>query len=349
MNIVAVLATFLAASVEWVEALTIILAVGLSRGWRSALTGTAGALLTLAALVVVFVALGSSVGRYVPLGLARTLVGVFLLLFGIRWLHKAILRSGGLKALHDEDEAFKETREHLGGGVAAGALDWVGTVTAFNGTFLEGLEVVFIVIALAGLNGLPAATAGALGGLVVVAGAGVVIRHPLSRVPENTMKYVVGLMLTAFGTFFAGEGLGVQWWNTDLSLLPLIAGYGICSVVIVLLLRRPPALGGGRALRTLQGAAAEVWGLFVGEGPLAIAAVAVLLAIGLFVARAGHAELAGLLLAAGVVIALLIGLSDGFQQARRRSAAKAAEPAESQPEPDGEPADGRATLAGTRR
>jgi Ca2+/H+ antiporter, TMEM165/GDT1 family len=337
MNVVALIAVFLASAVEWVEALTIVLAVGITRGWRSSLTGVAAALGVLLALVLVFVALGAGAGRYVPLDLARTLIGVFLLLFGIRWLHKAILRSSGLKSLHDEDEAFAETRRQLAGTAASGRLDYAAVATSFNGTLLEGLEVVFIVIALAGLSGLPAASIGALAALVAVAVVGVFVRAPLSRVPENTMKYTVGVMLTAFGTFFAGEGLGVAWWNGDLSLLPLIAGYAMASLLIVQLLKRPlSAPSSSRALAAARAAVAEVWGLFVGEGPLAIATVAVLLAVGLFTARThGNAELAGLLLALGVVGALLIGLSSAFGQARRAPArAEASGPA---PEPAPEP------------
>lgn len=337
MNAVALIAAFLASAVEWVEALTIVLAVGITRGWRSSLTGVAGALGTLLALVVVLVVLGAGAGRYVPLDLARSLIGVFLLLFGIRWLHKAILRSAGLKALHDEDEAFAETRRHLAGGVASGRLDHAGVATAFNGTFLEGLEVVFIVIALAGLSGLPAASIGAVAALVVVAFVGVLVRAPLSRVPENTMKYTVGVMLTAFGTFFAGQGLGVRWWNGDLSLLPLIGGYAVASLLIVQLLKRPlPLPSSSGAVAALRAGVAEVWGLFVGEGPLAIATVAVLLAVGLFVARTtGRAELAGPLLGVGVVGALLVGVSSAFGQARRAHAPgapeTAAEPAAAEP------------------
>jgi uncharacterized membrane protein len=333
MNIVALVATFLASAVEWVEALTIVLAVGITRGWRSAMTGVVAALGLLLALVLVFVALGASAGRYVPLDLARTLIGVFLLLFGIRWLHKAILRSSGLKSLHDEEEAFAETRQHLAGTGAAGGLDYAGVATAFNGTFLEGLEVVFIVIALAGLSSLPVASIGAVAALVVVAVAGAFVRAPLSRVPENTMKYTVGVMLTAFGTFFAGEGLGVAWWNSDLSLLPLIAGYALASLLIVQLLKRPLSLpSGSRPVAAVRAAVVEVWGLFVGEGPLAIATVAVLLAVGLFAARTrGHAELAGLLLGLGVVGALLIGLSSAFGQAKRARAVVAQRTAPAEP------------------
>jgi uncharacterized membrane protein len=333
MNVVALVAAFLASAVEWVEALTIVLAVGITRGWRSSLTGVVAALGLLLALVLVFVALGANAGRYVPLDLARTLIGVFLLLFGIRWLHKAILRSAGLKALHDEDEAFAETRAQLAGQGTTGGLDYAGVATSFNGTFLEGLEVVFIVTALAGLSGLPAASAGALAALVVVAVVGVFVRAPLSRVPENTMKYIVGVMLTAFGTFFAGEGLGVAWWNSDLSLLPLIAGYAIASLLIVQLLKRPVALPSDvRAVAAVRAAVAEVWGLFVGEGPLAIATIAVLLAIGLFAARTqGQAQLAGLLLGLGVIVALLIGLSSAFGQARKAHAAARPHPAPADP------------------
>jgi uncharacterized membrane protein len=324
MSIVVLVATFLAAAVEWVEALTIVLAVGVTRGWRSAMTGVVAALALLLALVLLFVAAGASAGRYVPVDLARSLVGVFLLLFGIRWLHKAILRSSGLRALHDEEEAFAETRQHLAGGAVAGGLDYTGVATAFNGTFLEGLEVVFIVIALAGLNSLAAASVGAVAALVAVAVVGVLVRSPLSRVPENAMKYVVGVMLTAFGTFFAGEGLGVTWWNADLSLLPLIAFYGLSSLAIIQLLRRPVSLpAGSRAVDAVRSAALEVWGLFVGEGPLAIATVAVLLAVGLLVARTrGSAAVAGLLLALGVVAALLVGLSSAFGKARRAPSAE---------------------------
>src|SRR5205085_9283011 len=185
----------------WVEALTIVLAVGLSRGWRTALTGTALAFLALLLLVAL---IGTAVGSAVSLTLVRTLVGVFLLLFGLRWLRKAVLRSAGLLALHDEAEAFADTRERL---EREGALHWAGLSTAFSGVLLEGLEVVFIVIALGGLGSLPAATLGALAALGVVAVAGVALRQPLTRVPENALKYAVGIMLTSFGTFFAGEGM----------------------------------------------------------------------------------------------------------------------------------------------
>jgi Ca2+/H+ antiporter, TMEM165/GDT1 family len=326
MSALVVLSSFLAAGVEWVEALTIVLAVGLFRGWRNALLGMA---LAFAALLVLVAVLGTAVGGAVSLPLVRTLVGVFLLLFGLKWLHKAILRSSGLKALHDEEAAFAETREQL---ERQGALHWVGVGTSFNGVFLEGLEVVFIVIALGGLNSVPAATTGALAALAVVATTGVALRRPLTRVPENATKYVVGIMLTSFGTFFAGEGIGVAWWRSDLSLLPLIAVYGLASLGLVWALRHPLPIGRTRlaVVRAAQAVVAEVWGLFVGDGSLAIACLAVVAAVAVFVSRAGGAQLAGVLLVAGIILSVGIGLSGSFREAAARR------PAEPAPAPHAE-------------
>ncbi len=310
-----IVATFLAAGVEWVEALTIVLAVGMFKGWRNAVVGTSAGLLALAALTLAF---GVAVSSHVDLVAVRTLVGVFLLLFGLKWLHKAVLRSSGLKALHDEAKAFEETKQML---VASGAnrrlaLDGVGVSTALSGVFLEGLEVVFIVIALGGLKNVPAAAIGAAASLVAVVAAGLIFRAPLTSVPENTMKYVVGVLLTSFGTFFAGEGIGVQWWNQDVSLLPLIAAYGVASIVAVWILRHPRAFTVEiRFLRSVRAAANEVWGLFVDDGALAIATVAVLLAIALFVDhQAGQRGLAGLLLVIGVFTAIAVSLSGAVRQ-----------------------------------
>jgi uncharacterized membrane protein len=330
MSALVVLSSFLAAGVEWVEALTIVLAVGLFRGWRNALLGMALAFAALLALVAI---LGTALGGVVSLPLARTVVGVFLLLFGLKWLHKAILRSSGLKALHDEEAAFAETREQLER--QEGTARWVGVSTSFGGVFLEGLEVVFIVIALGGLNSVPAATTGALSALAVVAVAGLALRRPLTRVPENAMKYVVGIMLTTFGTFFAGEGIGVVWWRSDLSLLPLIAVYGLASLALVWALRHPVPAGaaGGAVVRAGRAVVTEVWGLFVGDGSLAIAALAAVAAVAVFADRvAGQAQLAGVLLVAGVVLAVVIGLSGSFQAAAaRRPARPAPEPAPATP------------------
>jgi uncharacterized membrane protein len=325
MSALVVLSSFLAAGVEWVEALTIVLAVGLFRGWRNAVLGMALAFAALLALVAI---LGTAVGGVVSLPLARTVVGVFLLLFGLKWLHKAILRSSGLKALHDEEAAFAETREQLD---RQGALHWVGVGTSFNGVFLEGLEVVFIVIALGGLNSVPAATTGALSALAVVGVAGLVLRRPLTRVPENAMKYAVGIMLTSFGTFFAGEGIGVVWWRSDLSLLALVAVYALASLALVWALRHPVSAGQARlaVVRAARAVVTEVWGLFVGDGSLAIACLAVVAAVAVFTSRAGSAQLAGVLLVAGIILSVGIGLAGSFQAAAvsRRAATPEQEPA----------------------
>ena len=320
-----VVATFLAAAVEWVEALTIVLAVGMFKGWRSAITGTAVGLVALGVLTAGF---GVAVSSHVDLAIVRTLVGVFLLLFGLKWLHKAILRSSGLKALHDEAKAFEETKQMLvsSGGNGRLALDGVGVSTALSGVFLEGLEVVFIVIALGGLQNVPAATIGAAASLVVVVGAGIVFRAPLTAVPENTMKYVVGILLTSFGTFFAGEGIGVQWWNQDVSLLPLIAAYGLVSVVAVWILRHPRTFTVEvRVLRSLRAAVNEVWGLFIDDGALATATIAVLLATAVFVDHeTGDKALAAWLLVLGVFVAVAISLSGVARQSWTRARAASA-------------------------
>jgi uncharacterized membrane protein len=182
--------------------------------------------------------------------------------------------------------------------------------TAFGGVFLEGLEVVFIVVALGGLNSLPAAATGAVASLLVVIAAGVVLRHPLTRVPENLVKYAVGVMLTAFGTFFAGEGLGVEWWNGDWVLLVLIAGYALASYILMRLVRWSPAeIIDSKLVRMLRVAAMEVWGLFVTDGLLAILAVVALVGADFSLKHTtGQKPAAGLLLVAGVLIALGISL-----------------------------------------
>jgi uncharacterized membrane protein len=319
-TVLIVVATFLAAAVEWVEALTIVLAVGLFKGWRSAIVGTVTGLLALAVITVGF---GLAVTSHVDIALVRTLVGVFLLLFGLKWLHKAILRSSGVKAMHDEAVAFEKTKEMLVASPVsrAMALDRIGVTTALSGVFLEGLEVVFIVIALGGLHSVPAAAIGAGVSLIVVVTAGLIFRAPLTRVPENAMKYVVGILLTSFGTFFAGEGIGVKWWNEDVSLLPLIVAYGVASLVAVWLLRHPGAASiEVRFLRSVRAAASEVWGLFVDDGALAIAAVAVLLATAVFIDHQGGASsLAGGLLVIGLFVALAVSLSGALKQSSTRT------------------------------
>jgi uncharacterized membrane protein len=223
---------FLASAVEMVEALTIVLGVGLVRGWRSTLIGVASALIILALAVVVF---GPALGR-VPIATLQLVVGALLLAFGLQWLRKAILRSSGYKALHDEDEAFREGRTQAveAGHEQRAGLDWYSFTVAFKGVLLEGLEVVFIVIAFGSTQGrLGLAAAGAGAALVVVVTAGVLARGPLSRVPENTIKFVVGLLLTSFGVFWGAEGAGIRWPGEDASLLGVVAFFGLLSLLLV--------------------------------------------------------------------------------------------------------------------
>jgi uncharacterized membrane protein len=324
-----VLSTFLAAGVEWVEALTIVLAVGVVKGWRSAFTGTGVALVVLIALVAV---LGVALTSSVPIDAFRTVIGAFLLLFGLKWLYKAILRSSGLKALHNEEEAYLETQRELLRPDRRGvmSLDWLGVGTAFNGVFLEGLEVVFIVLALGGLNNGVYASAGALVALAAVVAVGIAFRRPLTTVPENTMKYVVGIMLTSFGTFFVGEGIGVAWWHADLSLLPLIVAYGLVSLLFVQLLRHPPSIGGISRSGIAHGmhvAWGEIWGLFVDDGALAMVAVAAVLAVALYVGHTASRGIGAVLLVVGVIAAIAAGLNDALK-GTRKAAGSGPEPAD---------------------
>ncbi len=225
-----VVAAFLASMVEFVEALTVVLAVGATRGWRSALAGTAIALLVLALLVVV---LGPALSA-IPLRSVQLVVGVLLLLFGMRWLRKAILRSAGVIALHDETTAYAEEAEAMRAAPhAASAWDSIAILAAFKITMLEGIEVVFIVVALGagGANLLLPAIVGASAALALVVALGLAVHRPLSSIPENTLKFIVGLLLSAFGTFWTGEGLGVEWPGADWSILGLIVGFALAAVV----------------------------------------------------------------------------------------------------------------------
>jgi uncharacterized membrane protein len=234
-----VLGAFLASAVEMVEALTIVLGVGIVRGWRSTLIGVGAASVVLAVLVA---ALGPALG-HIPIGTLRLVVGALLLAFGLQWLRKAILRSSGYKDLHDEDEAFRQEREQAAaaGNEQKAGLDWYSFTVSFKGVLLEGLEVVFIVIAFGSAEGhLGLAAAGAEAALVVVLVAGLLAKGPLSRVPENTIKFAVGLLLTSFGCFWAAEGAGVDWPGDELSLLGVIAFFVVVSIVLVRVLRRRP-------------------------------------------------------------------------------------------------------------
>jgi uncharacterized membrane protein len=231
------LSTFLASAVEMVEALTIVLAAGVARGWRSSLIGVAAAL---GALGVIVAALGPALTA-IPIDDLRLVVGALLLVFGLQWLKKAILRSSGLKAMNDEDEAF---RKRLGQAEAAGAvdregIDWYGFTLAFKGVLLEGLEVAFIVLTFGSSQGsIPIAVAGATLALLIVVGAGLAARAPLARVPENAIKFTVGILLTTFGIFWSAEGAGVDWPGGDAAILGVLAFVIACSAALVVVLRR---------------------------------------------------------------------------------------------------------------
>ena len=234
----AVTAAFLASLVEAVEALTIVLAVATVRGWRPA---GLGALAGLGSLALIVMGLGPLLDR-VPLQLLQLAIGVLLLLFGMRWLRKAILRAAGVIPLHDEAVAFAaetaELREQARRHVAR--LDGLAALTSFKAVLLEGLEVVFIVIAVsAGRGLLGPASAGALAACLLVAGVGFVVHRPLARVPENTLKFAVGVMLSAFGMFWTGEGLGVVWPGADLAIIAFAALFLAAGLAAVVLARRP--------------------------------------------------------------------------------------------------------------
>ncbi|MGI8508105.1 MAG: COG4280 domain-containing protein [Gemmatimonadaceae bacterium] len=241
----AVLAAFLASLVEFVEALTIVLAVGTVRGWRPALIGTAAGAVFLALLVLLF---GPALQR-VPITTLQLVVGALLLLFGMRWLRKAILRSAGVIGKHDEAAIYvKETAalERGGSGAEAGThgrLDFVAVATAFKAVTLEGLEVIFIVIATGAGGMLAAASLGAAAAGVLVILVGLALRRPLARVPENTLKFSVGVLLSAFGVFWIGEGMGFPWPGADLALIALVVGFLVVSGIAVLAARRASASG----------------------------------------------------------------------------------------------------------
>jgi uncharacterized membrane protein len=235
-DILLFLATFIASAVEAVEALTIVLAVGIVRGWRSTLTGVGAASLVLAAVIV---ALGPAL-QNIPIETLRFVVGALLLAFGLQWLRKAVLRASGYKPLHDEAAAFSREREEAGAvSPVARGMDWYSFTVSFKGVLLEGLEVAFIVVsfgATQGRLGLAAGAAAAAAVLVIV--AGFVVRGPLARVPENTLKFVVGVMLTSFGIFWGGEGAGVEWPGGDFAILAVIAFVGLISFGLTRDLRR---------------------------------------------------------------------------------------------------------------
>ena len=232
-----ILTVFVACAVEAVEALTIVLAAGLTREWRSTFQGMAVALVVLAAIVAV---LGPTI-TLLPLTALRLVVGALLAIFGLQWLRKAILRATGHKSRHDEASAY--LREVTAAKAAASSSrgrvhDWYAFTLAFKGVLLEGLEVVFIVITFgANQRDVGAAVIGAAAAVVVVAVTGVLVRAPLARVPENAMKFAVGIMLTSFGIFWGAEGAGVSWPGQDVALLVLVPVVALVALCYTLLLR----------------------------------------------------------------------------------------------------------------
>lgn len=247
-----VAAVFFASVVEFVEALTIVLAMGLTRGWRSTLAGVATAVV---ALVGFTVAAGYALSTWLPEAALQIVVGTLLLIFGLQWLRKAILRSAGLKSLHDEAAEYSAQTEaaRRAGDSGRAGLDSFAFVVSFKGVFLEGVEVVFIVITFGlSADNMPAAVAGAAVGGVLVLVAGMLLHKPLTTVPENTLKYGVGLLLATFGTFWAVEGLGVfiedhdslHWPGSDLAIIVLLLAWFAISRVLV---RSLPAVSASMA------------------------------------------------------------------------------------------------------
>ena len=239
-------AAFLASAVEFVEAFTIVLVVGVTINWRSALAGAFAAAATLALIVAT---LGVALVRYVPIDILRLAVGIILILFGLKWLKKAILRYSGLKALHDEEAIFEETRAELRarGENIAPRFEPFGVALAYKAVLLEGLEVAFIVITFGSSSatnacnttcGIGSAAIGAaIAGILVIL-AGAIIKAPLTKIPENTLKFIVGIMLTSFGTFWGGEGFGITWPFSDAFIPVLIVIYLLASFILVMVLRQ---------------------------------------------------------------------------------------------------------------
>ncbi len=239
------LSAFLASLVEFVEALTIVLVVGATLNWKTALWGAAAAAATLAVLVAIF---GTTLITFIPIEVLRLIVGVILIMFGLKWLKKAIMRYGGLKALHDEEAIYEEEMLAIKarGETIPDTINGYGFATSFKSVLLEGLEVAFIVISFGssattpsqekGSALLAASVGAALAGLLVIV-VGALIRSPLTKVPENTLKFMVGIMLTSFGLFWGGEGLGIEWPLSDLTIIIFIAANLLLSGLLVVWLK----------------------------------------------------------------------------------------------------------------
>ena len=311
-----VLASFMASMVEFVEALTIVLAVGIVRGWRSALLGTTAALAVLLALVAL---LGPSLAR-IPLPVVQLVVGTLLLMFGLRWLRKAVLRDAGVLALHDEAKAFEQETALLRGAGQAPSrgIDKMAFGASFKIVMLEGIEVVFIVIAI-GAGGpliVPASLGAGLALLVVVA-LGFVLHRPLASIPENTLKFGVGVLLSAFGSFWVAEGIGRAWPGGDWALLALIGAYLVVGLAQARLSSQLQRTRAGREKAAvhidakeygaLEAIARELWGLFVDDAWLAGGVVAWVLAAWAMHASAGFSVAwICLLFAAGLNLVLAV-------------------------------------------
>jgi uncharacterized membrane protein len=235
------LAVFLACAVEAVEATTIVLATGTTRDWRSSLLGVASALVLLGAVVA---ALGPALSA-VPLRPLRLVVGGLLLIFGLQWLRKAVLRASGHKALRDENEKYRQGVDEArsAGQLRRGAVtDWYAFTVSFKGVALEGLEVVFIVLTFgSNQHDIPLAAVAAVAAVLVVATGGLIVRAPLARVPENTLKFAVGVMLTAFGTFWGAEGAGAKWPGSDAALLVLVPAVAALAIGLSWALHTAPS------------------------------------------------------------------------------------------------------------
>jgi uncharacterized membrane protein len=248
-----VIAAFLAAAVEWVEAFTLVLVAGITTNWRSSIVGALGAVATLAVIVAT---LGVALVTLIPIGVLRFVIGFLLLLFGLKWLKNAIQRYSGLKFLHDEEAIYTDNlaQARARGEPVKTGLDTFGVLLSYKSVLLEGLEVAFIVISFGsgGASGISAAAIGAAAAGVLVILVGALVRAPLQRIPENTLKFIVGIMLTTFGTFWAGESFGITWPFADLFLLLLAALYLVVSVLLITAIKQLQQRGASKAYRLSQ-------------------------------------------------------------------------------------------------